>query len=62
MSDLSDDDLKTEYQRLTKLGWNRAEAIASRRKSRHEKIDFDNPKWISRLQQLEKEMESRGLK
>jgi len=62
MSHLSDDEVKEQYQRLTKAGWDRALEIAKRRKERHEKINFDNPAFIKHLQDLEDEMKERGLK
>jgi hypothetical protein len=59
---MTNDELKAEYQRLIKLGWDRVVDIDKRRKERHANIKFDNPLFLNKLKELEKEMEARGLK
>lgn len=61
-AELTDDVLQSEYQRLTKAGWDRSLDIAKRRRERHEKIDFDNPLFVQQLKDLEQELKKRGLK
>lgn len=59
---LSDEELIAEHKRLTQMGWDRAADIAKRRKERHERIDFDNPNFNIKLQEIEQEIKKRGLK
>lgn len=62
IKDWTNDQLISEFKRLTKLGWDRTLDIAKRRKERHENINFDNPLFTTQLKELEQEMKNRGLK